>query len=264
MKIGFVGFGEVGSTFAADLASRQITGIDLVAYSPDYESTVGACKRIGGGKVSAAKSLSSAISSAVVVFVAVPCNASKAVFSDLSTFCGHGQMFVDCSSSLPEVKASNASVIESHGGVYMDAAIMETVSRHGIETPVLASGRGVSGVAKVLSELGMQVRIVGGEPGEAAAIKLCRSVFMKGLAALAIEARETSEKYGVQEAVFRSIEQSLGGADIQEYLEQLAVAAVRHARRQLAEVGECLEMERSVGVAGHMAQATMKLYSDLV
>ena len=66
----------------------------------------------------------------------------------------------------------------------------------GLRTPALASGPGASAFAAALGPLGMPVEVVSEAPGDAATLKLLRSVFMKGLAAAAIESHRAADAAG--------------------------------------------------------------------
>ena len=70
---------------------------------------------------------------------------------------------------------------------FVDVALVGVVPSHRARDPALASGAAAERFAELFRPLGMPVEVVGPEPGDAAAIKLLRSVFMKGLAAAAIE-----------------------------------------------------------------------------
>ena len=63
----------------------------------------------------------------------------------------------------------------------------------GVGTPALASGDGAERFAELVRPFGMPVEVVGSEPGDAAGLKLLRSVFMKGLAASVLESIEGGE-----------------------------------------------------------------------
>ena len=70
----------------------------------------------------------------------------------------------------------------------------------GLATPALASGAGAERFAELFGPLGMPVEVVGATPGDAAGLKLLRSVFMKGIAAAAIEASRPPARPGSKSA----------------------------------------------------------------
>ena len=84
---------------------------------------------------------------------------------------------------------------------FADVALIGVVPNFGLSIPALASGAGAERFAELFRPLGMPVEVVGGQPGDAAGLKLLRSVFMKGIAAAAIEALEAATAAGVEDRV---------------------------------------------------------------
>ena len=72
----------------------------------------------------------------------------------------------------------------------------------------------------------MPVEVVGPRPGDAAGLKLLRSVFMKGIAAAAIESLEAAEAAGVEERLRADIAAVIG----EPLLERLLTGAGRTPR----------------------------------
>ena len=87
-----------------------------------------------------------------------------------------------------------AAVIDPTGAGFTDVALLGTVPALGVRTPALASGDGAERFAELVQPLGMPVEVVGDEPGDAAGLKLLRSVFMKGVAASALESVEGAKR----------------------------------------------------------------------
>ena len=73
-------------------------------------------------------------------------------------------------------------------GGFVDVALMTPVPGRGLRTPSFASGPGAERYAAAMRPLGVPVEVVGERAGDASTRKLLRSVTMKGLAALVIEA----------------------------------------------------------------------------
>ena len=107
------------------------------------------------------------------------------------------QVYADLNTCLPAKKRDVGGIIASAGALFADVALLGSVPQRGIETPALASGTGAGRFAALLRPAGMPVDVVGTEPGDAAALKLLRSVFMKGLAASVVESLRAAERYGV-------------------------------------------------------------------
>ena len=91
------------------------------------------------------------------------------------------------------MKIEVAHVVGGVGVLFADVALMSPVPGRGLRTPTLVSGPGAVSFSERFSALGMPVDVVGAEPGMAATRKLLRSVFMKGLAAAALESLQGAE-----------------------------------------------------------------------
>ena len=110
-----------------------------------------------------------------------------------------GQLFADLNTASPALKAELAAVVETGGAQFVDVALMGTVPGNGLLTPCLVSGSGARAYAELFRPLGTPVEVVDGEAGQAAERKLLRSVFMKGMAAAAIESLAAARAAGCEE-----------------------------------------------------------------
>ena len=104
----------------------------------------------------------------------------------------------------PDDKRRLAGRAAARGIPFVDAAIMAPVPRARIDTPLLLSGPGVARLLPVLAELRVPATDVGPEPGAAARLKLLRSIFMKGLAAVVVESMNAAELFGARGLADRS------------------------------------------------------------
>ena len=93
-------------------------------------------------------------------------------------------------------KASALS--KKHHVNFVDVAITGAVNLHGAKTPLLCAGEKAEDVAQIFKRLGTPIQVVGDKPGDAAALKLLRSIFTKGLEALSVECLLTAEKRGLR------------------------------------------------------------------
>ena len=89
---------------------------------------------------------------------------------------------------------------------------MTSVPPHGIRTPMLLGGPHARAAAPVLAALGFAVTPVSDEYGVASAIKMCRSVIVKGMEAIVIESFLTARRYGVEREVLASLAETFPGS----------------------------------------------------
>jgi len=125
------------------------------------------------------------------------------------------------------------------------------VPARGVRTPALASGDGAERFAELMRPLGMPVTVVGREPGEAAGLKLLRSVFMKGLAASVLESVEAARRRGADDWLRGEIAEVVG----EPLLERLLSGSVAHAERRQEEMDAAAAYLGELGVEPRVAEA---------
>ena len=127
--------------------------------------------------------------------------------------------------------------MDAAGGRYVDVAVMAPVHPRLHRTPLLISGPHAEDAAPVLAALDMAAEIHDGPVGSSSAIKMIRSIMMKGLEALVCECVLAGRKAGVIETVLEFARRHLSRLRLEEALGLHARAgddAWRPARRRNA------------------------------
>ena len=106
----------------------------------------------------------------------------------------------------------------------------------------------------------MPVEVVGDQPGDAAGLKLLRSVFMKGLAAAVLESVEGAKARGADDWLRREIADVIG----EPLLERLLSGTVTHAERRLDEMEAAAAYLEELGVEPRVSRATAAWLESLV
>src|SRR5690606_26870285 len=148
-----------------------------------------------------------------VIFSAVTADQALVVAKEASTYLNPGALFVDVNSASPDTKAACAEFVEANQGRYVDVAIMGAVAGYGLRVPMLLGGPHAAECADLLSDWGMNATDASRKLGAVSAIKMCRSVVVKGLEALVIESFTAARAYGVEDAVVASLRQTFPGVD---------------------------------------------------
>jgi len=240
--IAVIGLGEAGGALACGLrdAGAAVRGFDPAAPAPDgIERAASEADAARGAD--AVLSVNAAAVAERVAEAAAGALDGDAVFADLNT-------------AAPGVKRAVAAIVARHGAAFADVALMAPVAGRGLRTPALASGPGAERLAALLGGLGMPVTAIGPEPGAAAARKLVRSVFMKGLAAAIGEALAAAERIGGRDDVYADIERTLVEADA-ALLRRLVDGSPRHAARRADEMAAAAAMLEELGVEPRVAAA---------
>lgn len=259
MNLGFIGFGEVGFELARGLKQEGLSGVvafDPMAGDAKYGPLVQ--NRAKEADVALLPTPQAVAKAAEVIIAAVPGSKALAAALDLAPALKPNQVYADVSTSTAARKKQMALAIESVGALFTDGALMGGLSMQHHKVPTLLSGSGSDSFIRLLSPFGMSLTKVSDIAGDAIAIKLVRSIAMKGLASLAVETLAAATKLGVDTAVLRSIEDTLSAASFKETLDWLVTASAVHAERQVHEMNDVMLMMQEIGVEPTMTQATTR------
>jgi 3-hydroxyisobutyrate dehydrogenase-like beta-hydroxyacid dehydrogenase len=127
-------------------------------------------------------------------------------------------------------------------------------ARH--QTPMLLAGPHAAAAEPLMRELGMNVACAGGEIGAAAAIKMVRSVMVKGMEALTYECFVAAARAGVTDEVVASLAKSFPGFDWAKAIAYNLERMASHGVRRAAEMEEVADTLRELGLEPLMAVAT--------
>src|SRR5690606_19758 len=124
-----------------------------------------------------------------------------------------GALFLDLNSASPGTKQKAAALVDASGAHYVEAGVMTSVPPYGIKVPMLLGGARAAELAQLLNAWGLDAKAVSDQLGVASAIKMCRSVMIKGLEALVIESYSTARAYGVEDHVLPTLQETFPGID---------------------------------------------------
>jgi 3-hydroxyisobutyrate dehydrogenase-like beta-hydroxyacid dehydrogenase len=170
---------------------------------------------------------------------------------------GAAALYADLNTAAPALKREMGGLA---GDRFADVALLGPVPATGIATPALASGPGAQAFAEALGPLGMPVTVVSDRAGDAAAMKLVRSVFMKGLAASAVESMRAAEAAGYADWLADEIAAVIG----RPLLDRLLEGSRAHAARRVDEMEAAAELLVELGVEPRIALASAELLSNLL
>lgn len=257
LHVALRGFGEAGSAFASGWNRSSIASVsafDEKVNLPDERSALEA--RFRQHRVTGCEDEASAFRDADLIFSLVYADRALEAATATARHLKAGALYLDGNSCSPQTKARAAESVTAAGGHYVDMAIMAPVLPRREKTPVLLSGPLADKACDLLRNLGMQARVVGTRVGAASAIKLTRSIMIKGMEALFAECFLTARLNGVEDEVLASLEES--DPDIQwrkrrDYcMERMTV----HGRRRAAEMREAASMVAELGLPNDMAAST--------
>ena len=255
-RIGLIGFGEAGGMLAAGLAARgryQVAVYDIRV--EDRDGAQAMRKKAAECGVSLCASAADAARGASLVISAVTASAAADVARQAAGYLRPGQILLDINSISPDSKRANAAAVAACGAGYVEAAVMAPVHPARMKVPILLGGHQAQAVVALLADADMNLEVVGTVVGEASAIKMCRSIMIKGLEALTVECLLTARHYGVEDRIIASVDGSYPGFGFPALSGYFIERVVRHGRRRAAEMREAAQTVEQAGIVPLMAEA---------
>ena len=203
----------------------------------------------------ACDSMAQLCQSADLVISAVTASNTLAVAQAAAAHMQPGAVFLDLNSASPGTKQQAAALIDGAGAHYVEAGVMTSVPPHGIRVPMLLGGARAVELAEVLALWGMNAKPVSRELGVASAIKMCRSVMIKGLEALVIESYATARAYGVEDHVLPTLQETFPSIDWTQQGAYFFSRVVQHGQRRAEEMREAANTVSEAGFDPFMASA---------
>jgi 3-hydroxyisobutyrate dehydrogenase-like beta-hydroxyacid dehydrogenase len=255
--IGFIGFGEAGWNFAAGLRGVS-PELRITAYDIRFPSEPGMRERADALGVKAVDAVDASIAGPDMILSFVVAKASVEVAEASAAVMHAGQFYVDCNSTSPQMKQRVETVFASSPVRMIDSAVMSGLPGNRHEVPMNLSGPGADEAAWALNALGCVTEAMGEQVGAASALKMMRSVMMKGIDALLLECIEGARHYGAAETALASMADAYPGIDWVARAPRSLSRASEHAVRRASEMREVAETLRAVGVEPMMAEATSR------
>lgn len=251
-RITVFGLGEAGSLFAEDLVAA---GVVVQAYDPEPVPTP-------AGVVRFDNPVDAVNATEVIMSLTASADAEQALRQALSAIPAD-TLYADLSTSPAGVKRKLADIAANRGLEFVDIALMTIVPGHGLKTPALASGPGAGRYVSVFKAYGVPVESLGPVPGEAATRKLLRSVMMKGLASLVIEAMQAGHAAGCADWLWNNMAEQLTVAN-EKMLARLVTGTGTHALRRLHEMEASMALLEELGVEPTMTRSTVQSHKQVL
>ena len=140
VRVGLVGYGEVGRILAEDLRARGVAHVG--AYDIKLGTAQEAPLREHAARHGAVLASSHAALAAEADFVvsAVTASQTVAVAEALAPAIRKGTWYLDFNSASPGAKAKSAALIDGAGGRFVEGAVMTSVPPYRIRVPLLLGG----------------------------------------------------------------------------------------------------------------------------
>lgn len=252
MKIAFIGYGEAARAFTDTLKGKGEAEF-TAAYDILQDESIASEARSRGLRFEA--SVEAAIADADWIFAAVTADQSLEAAKSALAYLKPGQLYIDINSVSPGRKKETAALVEATGAVYLDMAVMAPVHPRGHATPVLLAGKTANELEPILAAHGFAFETVSEDVGDATAIKMVRSMFVKGLEALTVEVMLAARSSGCLDRVMGSLAETFPGLGWPKNVEYMFERTLRHGIRRAAEMREVAKTYDEIGLVGRLADA---------
>lgn len=253
MQIAFIGMGEAGGAIVEGWGRGGIRAYDI---KTDAAETAGAMRdRYAALGVTGCPTAAEAVTGADLVFCTVTADQAVTAARSAAPDLAPGAYWLDLNSCAPGSKRAAAALIEAGGGRYVDVAVVSPIYPKRNLSPLLISGPHAEAVAPVLRGLPMDLRVVPGEVGRASAIKMIRSVMIKGIEAVSAECALSAAAAGVMDEVIPSLALNYPGVEWDGQIGYNLERALVHGDRRAAEMEEVAKTLAELGLPAGMSEA---------
>jgi len=256
LTVGFIGFGEAGSTIARGLRSAGVEHIfayDVKAGDPLIQ------QHARETQTTLVDSSSDLAEAATILFSAVTSSSALDAAREAVGYLKPQHTYVDLNSVSPALKQDIAKEIGESRASFVEAAVMAPVLPYGHKVPILLGGPGAEAFAATMRPFGMRLDVLAGaKVGSAAAVKMCRSIVVKGLEALLLECVMAATKFEADDLVFASLKETWPGIDWKKLADYTSGRVVLHGERRAREMDEVAETLQAIGIDPIMAEATAR------
>jgi 3-hydroxyisobutyrate dehydrogenase-like beta-hydroxyacid dehydrogenase len=259
LKIGFVGFGEAGYNLAKGLRGAGVTlmfAYDINAQTAKLGERI--MRRAAETEVTLFESSECLAGESDILLSVVTASSAAEAAAQTAPYLRPDHYYADLNSVSPETKRAIERIIAAAGSRFVEAAVMAPVPPYGHRVPMLLSGAHAQAFADLLSPAGMRFEVVSDQVGAAVAVKMCRSIIVKGLEALLFECALGAAHYGAEDRVFASLEETLPGMNWSKLADYMIGRVVEHGERRAREMEEVAQTLRAAGIEPIMAEATAR------
>ncbi len=264
IRLGLLGFGEAAARLAMDFSQAGFK--DITAYSrsgakaqpgdPVYQ-------RAEAAGVKLAKSVGTLAKKSDIIIALTPGKAAVPALKKILKYLRPDHLYVDASSNSAHNMEQAAALI-GNTARFVDASVMGPVDIMGLKVPFVASGPHAAEFHDRMTPHGMVITVVGNNPGDASAMKLIRSVLMKGLAMLLLETMEAAQRRNILDAVIEDSSVTFNDIPFQKIIKRYIGGTAVHCERRIHEMKECLELLQDMGSTDRTTKSTIAMLRDMV
>ena len=260
MRVLLLGFGEAGQAFAEGWRGSgnavELSTYDIKLENPDAsDSIANAAAQLN---VSLTRPGATEFAEADHVISLVTADEALTAAQTAAALLRTGQTYWDLNSVAPSTKLRAEACVTSSGAAYLDVGVLSPVHPQLHRTPLAIAGRASRDAREAILHLRLNADVISTRTGDAAALKLLRSIVIKGVEALVVECNQACGTSEMRERVFASLGHSLPGIDWSKRRDHVLERVGRHGPRRAAEMREAARMLEEIGIDPLMTAATVE------
>lgn len=246
LRWGVIGFGEAGSLFARHISSQlsepiQVTDPLLNQVPPPAHIR----QRLTNLPIKVVRDIGLLISSSDIVLSLVTPGVAYEVAREAGP-AWHQGLYIDLNSVSPTEKREMASFFPANA--YVDGAVLGSISGTGINTSLALAGPYSDEANTQMRAIGLKTLVISEEVGAASALKMSRSIFMKGIECLLLETLLASAQFNITESVLGSIDETITSYGMRPMVKMLVTTHAVHCGRRAEEMQHVSDMLRRLGM----------------
>ena len=264
-----LGLGEAGTAIATGLAevwrdqapSRRILSVDIALGDNLRGAAIGERARTIGVEIDS--SYGPRLAAAGAVFSVVTGVEAKNAALAAREVLKPGTLFFDINTLTGPQTAAIAQEMAAAGIDYVDFAAMGGFSTSGFRVPFVVSGPGAQRAAALLAPLGFNIEVMSERAGDASAVKIIRSVMVKGIEALGVECMVAAHRAGLVDEVLNCFS-DIDARTFAGMVKSLTTSHVVHAKRRMEEMDKAQENLLELEIKPLMSERTRQSHARTV
>jgi 3-hydroxyisobutyrate dehydrogenase-like beta-hydroxyacid dehydrogenase len=260
LRWGIIGFGQVGFTFAKYLAEQTGTPVrvaDPLLFAEPLPSHIK--HRLAQVEIQPEADIAQLAAQCDCVLSVVTTRVAGEIAQEAGVVWQNG-LYVDLNSSPPQAKQEAAAYFTSDA--YIDGAILGAIAVEGANTPIVLAGPRAAEADRLFRGIGMRTSVISAEVGAASALKMCRSVFMKGLECLLIESLLAADRFEITEPVLDTIQETIEGYGFRPLVQMLVTTHAVHCGRRAHEMEGVVGMLQGLNLPSLMSAAAATVLAE--
>ncbi|MEA4816681.1 MAG: NAD(P)-binding domain-containing protein [Lachnospiraceae bacterium] len=256
MIITVIGLGEVGGYYARGLieGGAKVRGYDICMVDPRFAERFKKYKDAG---ITLCETLEEAVVGADIVMVLTTSKAAISTAESVKPYLKKKQIYIEFNSAIPSVKEEVEMLLKDVVDV-VDGTTMASANQLKHKTPVNFSGARAKEVSELLNRHGMNTRYIGEKVGQAAALKVIRSIFMKGFETVLVECMQASYSYEIVNEIWESILEFFDTKPMADIMTMFITTDAIHSGRRAEEMESIADLLKGRKIENTMSVAAIK------